>query len=163
MAGLNVGGVSALAGKYLDSVAVHGGVEYSYQPGMGSSPSMTAVGLLGRQYLGAEHDSPMLAGGRKYLMDHLPDENLRNVYYWYYGTQAMHNMRGPDWDTWNRKMRELLIRTQSTRGHEGGSWYFPGGKGDVGGRLYNTSMAIMTLEVYYRYVPLYTAEANQEF
>ena len=35
---------------------------------------MTAVGLLGRQYLGAKRDNPMLAGGMKYLMNHLPDE-----------------------------------------------------------------------------------------
>ena len=27
--------------------------------------------------------------------------------------------------------------------------------GERGGRLYNTSLACMTLEVYYRYLPLY--------
>ena len=32
---------------------------------------------------------------------------------------------------------------------------FTGGRGEVGGRLYNTAMAVMTLEVYYRYLPLY--------
>ncbi len=45
-------------------------------------------------------------------MKHLPDEGIPNIYYWYYATQVMHNMSGYEWDTWNRKMRELLVRTQ---------------------------------------------------
>jgi len=36
-----------------------------------------------------------------------------------------------------------------------GSWYFPDKHGEVGGRLYTTAMAVMTLEVYYRFLPLY--------
>ncbi len=59
-----------------------------------------------------QRDNPMLTGGMKYLMGHLPDENFPNIYYWYYGTQVMHNMSGYEWDTWNRKMRDLLVRTQ---------------------------------------------------
>ena len=113
MAGLNVGrDVFANAGKYLDSVAIRDGTEYGYQSRAASSPTMTAVGLLGRQYLGAKRDSPMLTGGMKYLMDRLPDENLPNIYYWYYGTQVIHNMDGNGWDTWNHKIRDLLVRTQ---------------------------------------------------
>src|SRR5208337_199370 len=53
MAGLNIGGPSGSAGsafsgtsKWLDSVAVHDGTEYSYQPGNPSSNTMTSVGLL---------------------------------------------------------------------------------------------------------------------
>ena len=116
MAGLDVGGQSqgsAFAGtsKWLDSVAVHDGTEYSYQPGQGPSNTMTSVGLLCRQYLGPG-DNPMLTGGMAYLMNHLPDEGFPNIYYWYYATQVMHNMNGYEWDTWNRKMRELLVRTQ---------------------------------------------------
>ena len=59
MAGLNVReNVFENAAKYLDSVAIRGGTEYGYQPGMDSSPTMTAVGLLGRQYLGASATIP---------------------------------------------------------------------------------------------------------
>ena len=54
----------------------------------------------------------MLTGGMAYLMNHLPDEGFPNIYYWYYATQVMHNMSGYEWDTWNRKMRDLLVRTQ---------------------------------------------------
>ena len=38
-------------------------------------------------------------------------------------------------------------------------WRQASGQGHVGGRLYNTAMAVMTLEVYYRYMPLYRGEA----
>jgi len=81
------------------------------------------------------------------------------MYYNYYATQVLHHWQGPEWKRWNVQMRDHLIATQAGRGHESGSWYFSGGRGDVGGRLYNTAMAVMTLEVYYRYMPLYRREA----
>ena len=59
MAGLNVGGsVFSGTSKWLDAVAVHDGAEYAYQPGAGPSPTMTSVGLLCRQYLGASATTP---------------------------------------------------------------------------------------------------------
>ena len=81
------------------------------------------------------------------------------MYYNYYATQVLRHWGGEEWEQWNPKMREYLIATQSNRGHEAGSWYFSGGRGDSGGRLYNTGMAVMTLEVYYRYMPLYQQKA----
>ena len=51
-----------------------------------------------------------------------PDKGGRNVYYWYYATQVMHNMAGPEWDTWNRKMRRVLIDSQDKEGCAAGSW-----------------------------------------
>ena len=55
-------------------------------------------------------------------------------------------------------MRDFLIATQSNSGHESGSWFFKERYGSVGGRLYTTAMAVMTLEVYYRYLPLFDRE-----
>jgi hypothetical protein len=159
MAELSVNG-SAFSGtsKWLDSVAVHDGAEYGYTPGGGSSPTMTSVGLLCRQYLGAKRDSPMLAGGMGYLLNHLPDDGFSNIYYWYYATQVMHNMSGYEWDTWNRKMRDLLVRTQVRSVHEcaNGSWApEKDAWGRSGGRLMQTSLSALTLEIYYRYLPLF--------
>ena len=34
----------------------------------------------------------------------------------------LHNVPGPDWDNWNRKMRKLLITTQVKEGCAEGSW-----------------------------------------
>ena len=162
MAGLNVGGsVFAGAGKYLDSVAIRGGTEYGYLPGVDSSRAMTAVGLLGRQYLGAKRDSPMLTGGVKYLMSHLPDGKLPNIYYWYYGTQVMHNMSGMEWDTWNCKIRDILVRSQIRDDTcANGSWDpAKDAWGKHGGRIMETSLAALTLEVYYRYLPIFKPES----
>ncbi len=60
MAGLNIGGGAVRAGarKWLDSAAINNGSEYSYQPGNPSSNTMTAVGLLCRQHLGASATTP---------------------------------------------------------------------------------------------------------
>jgi hypothetical protein len=166
MAGLDVGG-SALSGasKWLDSVASHGGAEYAYQPGQAPINTMTSVGLLCRQYLGAKRDNPMLSGGMAYLLNHMPDEGTSNVYYWYYATQVMHNMNGPQWDAWNRKIRNLLVATQVRHVDEcaNGSWAPENDTwGRRGGRLMQTSLATLTLEVPYRYLPLFKAEADSD-
>ena len=52
-------------------------------------------------------------------------------------------------------MRDYLVQTQAEGGHQAGSWYFEHKHSAKGGRLYNTALAIMILEVYYRYMPLY--------
>ena len=108
---------------------------------------MTAVGLLGRQYLGAKRDNPMLTGGMKYLMNHLPDENLPTSTIGTTATQVMHNMSGYEWDTWNRKMRDLLVRTQVRDADScaNGSWDpAKDAWGKHGGRVMKTSLSALT-------------------
>jgi hypothetical protein len=78
------------------------------------------------------------------------------LYYYYYATQVLHHMEGMDWDLWNHYMREHLLRTQIKEGHATGSWDAEGADwGARGGRLYSTSLALMTLQVYYRHLPMY--------
>ena len=102
---------------------------------------------------------PIMIEGTALIMKNLPEAADRNVYYWYYATQVMHNQPGPDWDDWNRKMRRVLIETQATEGCAAGSWEpkvpQEGIWGLRGGRLMQTSLSALTLEVYYRYLPLY--------
>ncbi len=132
---------------------------YCYQPGQDARLSLTAAGLLTRQYLGRSKDDPDLLAGCKYLMQNLPPESgdkLGHIYYYYYATQVLHHMEGSDFDLWNYRMREHLIRMQEKDGHKAGSWNPEGTNyGDRGGRLYSTSMALMTLQVYYRHLPMY--------
>lgn len=137
----------------------YGGL-FCYMPQREETVSMTAVGILCMQYLGSGRNDPGLAEGKKYLMDNLPDvENARDIYYWYYATQVMHNYLGPEWDTWNRRMRRILIQTQEKYGCATGSWSpthpSPDPWGKQGGRLYMTSLSALTLEIYYRYLPLF--------
>ena len=59
-------------------------------------------------------------------------------------------------------MRDYLVNSQSQKGagHSEGSWHFHGDHGSTsGGRLYCTAMATMSLEIYYRYMPIYSAES----
>ena len=74
----------------------------------------------------------------------------------------MHHMGGDSWTAWNDKMRDLLIAKQDkglSNPHQRGSWS-PAGDvwGAAGGRVMMTSLACLTLEVYYRHLPLYRQE-----
>jgi hypothetical protein len=138
--------------RFLDGVESDQGSLYGYMD-REMRRTTTAVGLLCRMYGGWRHETPALARGVAHLADWGPSEN--DIYYDYYATQVLFHWGGSDWERWNRKLRDHLIRTQGAQGHESGSWHFTGAKGEVAGRLYTTAMAVMTLEVYYRYMPLY--------
>src|SRR5262249_27392791 len=134
---------------------------YSYLPGGPVSPVMTAEALLGRQYLGWSRDNPALRQGAAFVAADLESAGTRNIYYWYYATQMLHNMRNKDWERWNLIMRETLVHTQIVRAAcDRGSWdpLDPNAADRhtlIGGRLYLTSLSLLTLEVYYRFLPLY--------
>jgi S1-C subfamily serine protease len=159
LAGLNVRAASfTAASKWLDSVAINGGTEYTYQPGVFTAATMTSAGLLCRQYLGAKRDNPMLTGGVSYLMNHLPDEAQSNIYYCYYANQVMHKWGGNEWDAWHGKMRDLLLRTQVRNADAcaNGSWDpTKDAWGKYGGRVMMTSLAALILQVGSSPLPIY--------
>ena len=148
-----------LAGEFLDSVQADNGAAYGYRTPQ-RLQTTSAVGLLCRMYMGWDREREALARGISRLDKIGPSPT--NMYYNYYATQVMHHYGGEPWQRWNAKMREHLIATQGKVGHEGGSWHFDDQHGNVGGRLYNTAMSVMTLEVYYRYMPLYGGRAVTE-
>jgi hypothetical protein len=139
------------------------GGAYSYQPGGQPTATMTAEALLCRQYLGWPKKQPGLRAGSRFLVRNwLPSKEQPNIYYWYYATQVMHHLGGQRWKAWNHAMRDTLVEMQETEGHMAGSWSPVGGAignhdTQTGGRLYMTSLAICTLEVYYRHLPIYRA------
>ncbi len=155
------------ARDFLDGVAMDSaGSTYAYMPGWAVSPSMTAEALVCRQLLGWPRNHPGMLQGTARVADHLRSSEQRNIYYWYYATQLLHNMRGKDWKEWNDRVREGLISMQVTgKGCDRGSWDpnepQPDQWGTRGGRLYTTSLSLLTLEVYYRYLPLYR-DAQEE-
>lgn len=145
---------------FLDTVGVDSGTYYGYtDPGKGQGT--TAVGLLCRMYLGWKKDNPALQRGIEYLAATGPSKS--NLYYDYYATQVLCQNEGEKWDKWNVEMRDWLIATQDTSGHQLGSWHVPGDIGaDRGGRLYSTALSTMILEVYYRHMPLYGKQAAED-
>jgi hypothetical protein len=113
-------------------------------------------------YLGWKKDHPALQRGVERLAKAGPTKDL---YFDYYATQIMHHMEGEVWIAWNNKMRDTLVKAQSKKGHEEGSWYegVDGGHGPhAGGRIYCTSLATMILEVYYRHLPIYGQQSVDE-
>jgi hypothetical protein len=145
-----------LAGVFLDSVSSNSGAKYAYMPRQRPTHVMTAEGLLCRMYLGWKLDMPGIEQGIQFLVtNHLPSERAPNIYYWYYGTQALHHYGGAEWEMWNREMRQILIDSQERRGHAAGSWDPRGEHASAGGRIYMTALATCSLEVYYRHLPIF--------
>ena len=146
---------------YLKRAQAEGGSQYVYDPAVekpAPTPTMTAVGLLCRMYLGWDHKNKKLADGVEYLDKIKPQPN--NMYFNYYATQVMHHWGGEEWTRWNEVMRDQLVRTQHPLkdGHLSGSWDIADPHGGGGGRLYMTCLSVMTLEVYYRHLPMYSRE-----
>ena len=147
--------------EFLDSVAVDGGSRYAYTPGSGAKLSMTAEGLLCRQYLGWPQDNSHLLRGVQLLGENgiTTFGNSSDFYYWYYATQVLHNIEGEAWTDWNAVMSRVLPDRQETKGSERGSWSPERDSWEhAGGRLYTTSLAIYMLEVYYRHLPIYSVD-----
>jgi len=130
------------------------GAFYRYVPNRGNrSKTMTAVGLLCRMYLGWRHDHPVLAKGVAHLSTIGPHSS--NMYYNYYATQVLHHWGGAEWRKWNQVMREHLVERQIQEGPAAGSWRVRDPHGSSGGQIYETALSLLTLEVYYRHLPIY--------
>jgi hypothetical protein len=118
-------------------------------PGMPGSPTgtRTAVGLFCRVFLDCD-----LKGADVRLIAEVLDKagpQLANVFQVYDGSYAMYQLGGDYWKRWNQRFRDGVIGLQVRGGEEDGSW--PGGRG---GTACNTAMYVMSLEVYYRYLPV---------
>ena len=132
--------------------------------------SMTAVGMVVRFFMGWQRSHPFLIGSANYLMDYLPqwrkglDGKGQAIawyfYFYYYGTLAMYQMGGRYWRAWNEKIKAVLPGNQRIDPPVlAGSWD-PDTAVLNGGRLFSTAMAVMTLETYYRFSPLFLPSAD---
>lgn len=133
------------------------------------SKAMTAVGLLMRLYTGWERSDKNMILGARTLNQNLPQLGTssrpkRDTYYWYYATQVMFHMGGDYWTSWNQALHPLLTRSQIKSGEFAGSWSplapIPDQWGSYGGRLYVTTLNLLSLEVFYRHLPIYDETAK---
>jgi len=138
----------------------------AYRTLPGSTPA-SAFGLL---LLGEKPDSERIKTGVRFVMRHMPRRYARasddgfvleaggNLYFWYYSTLALFTLQTEDWNTWNSRLRDLLVKAQNADG----SWtpispYANYANDTRKDRGYTTALAVLMLEVYYRYVtPLLT-------
>ncbi|HEV3136814.1 MAG TPA: hypothetical protein VGZ26_02900 [Pirellulales bacterium] len=179
LAGLNVrADAYQKVSFWLDHAQVAGS-QFVYNPtapntpeqrhGRRATPAMTAVGLLMRLYTGWNRNDPRMIEGAEYLLGRLPQRGsaaqpARDTYYWYYATQVMFHMRGKYWRAWNDRLQRLLIGEQVVSGPLAGSWDplkpVPDRWGPQGGRIYVTTLNLLSLEVYYRHLPIYESTAK---
>lgn len=97
---------------------------------------------------GAESGSPVRYAG-----------SSANLYAWYYHTQACLMYGGTVWDKWNRIFQDEIADSQSPEGF----WPPTGGSATgsleeepfLNGQVYRTTLCVLMLEVFYRYMPLY--------
>lgn len=133
----------------------HGGI-YGYSSPEEARPAMVAEGMFARQLLGGRRQDRNVEESARYLhTETRGGAHLNNLYLVYYGTMALYQYQGWIWERWNSEVRDQLIRTQAQSGPRQGSWDPAGPWSESGGQVLATCFAILTLEVYYRYLPLF--------
>ena len=136
-----------------------GDVAYTYNSASGKlghrNGRLTAIGLLSRIFAGEDTHSDLLRAHANLILKKLPAQsNNMDFYRWYYASPAMFQMGGEYWKGWKDAMSETLCKAQHKGGCADGSWDPNISFGDRGGRLFATALGCLTLEVYYRYLPV---------
>ncbi len=124
-----------------------GGFRYMLNSG-GSAFPRSAAGVASLYYAGI-YESDAIDRGLAYLMRHAPGEGVRTPHYFYghyYAVQAMYLAGGEHWRKWFPAIREELIARQDP---QNGYWEGQAGK------AYGTAMALIILQVPYRYLPIF--------
>ena len=119
--------------------------------------AMTAEALFSRILLGQELTDEQIREACDYI--DFPGETDRMYYYWYYASLALMQLQNDAWRRWNPRVRDTLVRYQQ----RDGSWDEKRASryGRRGGRIYATALSTLTLEVYYRYLPMYRVPGGQ--
>ncbi len=138
------------------SLGRHGGLA-TYRPRADVSTeeataAMTAEALACRYFLGLAGDGPTVDEAANYIVANRPERGRMNLYGWYYGTLAMHQVHDERWTRWNEALQTQILPTQRKDGQMAGSWN-PDATlwGGYGGRVYTTAMGALCLESYYRF------------
>ena len=124
---------------------------FGYQPGSPGEAGPTAIGILGLYLLDAD-EHPGLADAQKFLLQaaaQIPPPKFP-YYTAYYVMQAALQAGEPTWGTLSRPYLDTLVTIQSPDG----GWP-PSPVAEEPGRVYATAMAVLTLSVPYRLLPIY--------
>ncbi|PHS01305.1 MAG: hypothetical protein COA78_22905 [Blastopirellula sp.] len=127
----------------------------SYRKGEKVTAPMTAEALVCRIFIQQYDDEQTLKEASDYIARFEPGPGKMNLYYWYYATLGLHQLQDENWERWSKKIQTQLMATQQLQGPNTGSWKPDTEWGNYGGRVYSTALATLSLEVYFRYLPLY--------
>ena len=141
--------------------------------------ALTSVGMLCRIFIGGDEYEEEIRQTAQFLLSKelkggkpVPGGAsgwlAKDVYYTYYSALGMFQIGGEAWAAWNAMFRDKVVKLQvrrkldETGRYVRGSWD-PANHGDpkgnavtnIGGRIYTTTLSILSLEVYYRFLPVY--------
>lgn len=120
--------------------------------------ALTALGLCCRIFMGQTPEKePILRASADRLLEKVPvwtDDGSIDFFYWYFGSLATYQMGRKWWKGWKKGMEQALTQHQVQKRHAKGSWDPVGVWGSQGGRVGTTALAVMCLQVYYRYTKL---------
>ena len=142
--------------KFLDTVS--GGNKagiYGYTGPSKGHPAMPATGMFLRQLDLAPPTDPRMLESAELLKTKMLKANKVDFYFDYYATLALYQHQGPIWKEWNKSMKEIYVTLQKATGDQKGSWDPKGNHVNAGGRVLATGLAVLSLEVYYRLLPMY--------
>ena len=140
---------SKLALEWLQKVQGPNGT-IGYRSNPNQNPGLTGGGVLAFQ-MWDEGDHKAVKKGVEWIDKNASFEGAGiNLYYHYYHMQAMMNYGGKEWDNYNKKVRDPLIKAQNSDG----SWDLQcGSHGQASQMHMSTCLATLMLEVYYRFLP----------
>ena len=125
---------------------------FSYQPGGGSGLARTGIGLLCLELAGRHRDETALKAGhyiaKQFKKEH-PLQGEHEYYALYYCANGMFQLGGPEWETFAPLLYNTILNLQLADG----SW--PDGTKNESNAQYCTSMAILSLSVSCRQLPIY--------
>ena len=127
--------------------------KFAYKEGSGGKPSLTGTGVLCLQIWKNASSKEAQLGLDWIIANQKQEWKQIDVYEWYYHAQACFQATGVSggskyWRAWNKNFQQIVCGAQASDGH------WPHGKhfhGDTD--IYRTTMTILMLEVYYRYMP----------
>jgi Tol biopolymer transport system component len=122
----------------------------------GGQPGMQAAGFFCSQLLGISPNTVRARDSVTSLTTHGFDPAKASIYYWYNAVLGSYQYQGVFWQEWNKRLIEHYLPAQRRDGEFAGSWDPAGhAMGESMGRTIVTAMFTLSLEVYYRYTPLY--------
>ena len=148
--------------------------QFTYHTG-----TMSALGMLVRTFVSQDLDDPFLDLAAKHIIKDLPEVSKDHLsidyYYWYYATLALNQFDGPDsprkgagkyWEPWNKQLIASILQLQDDSKDRDvctrGGWLVDDRwGGNSGYAIYNTTLSVLTLEVYYRYENAFGLVANK--
>lgn len=118
------------------------------------SEAITAAALMARFHTGQSPKDAVVTKGIGLLLNRPPvwnpDSGQIDMYYWYWGTRALHEVGGQVWRRWETSLSRALLRSHHGpgSGSRTGSWDPLGPWARDGGRVYSTALMALTLQAY---------------